>query len=235
MSLKFAIIPINSSFTNAAYDIKSKIKNKYYIGKSVDLNRRKIRHYSELRTNSHFNIKLQRHYLKYGESDLEWGILKEIHIDSNNRENIKIELGELEKKYITEYDSYHNGFNFTKGGDGLKGCGRKFSLQNKNTNVIKKFNSFAEAADFIGCSSVSSVHALISKKCNSCKGWYRVNDIRESHTGKYSVKFTLYHDLHGTYTGNNISEFRRKFNVNSDISSLIKGKLKTCSGWRTTP
>jgi uncharacterized protein (UPF0333 family) len=27
MSLKFAIIPINSSFTNAAYDIKSKIKN----------------------------------------------------------------------------------------------------------------------------------------------------------------------------------------------------------------
>ena len=63
------------------YYIKSKIKNKYYIGKSVDLNRRKIRHYSELRTNSHFNIKLQRHYLKYGESDLEWGILKEIHID----------------------------------------------------------------------------------------------------------------------------------------------------------
>ena len=27
MSLKFAIIPINSSFTNAAYDIKSKIKH----------------------------------------------------------------------------------------------------------------------------------------------------------------------------------------------------------------
>ena len=27
MSLRFAIIPINSSFTNAAYDIKSKIKN----------------------------------------------------------------------------------------------------------------------------------------------------------------------------------------------------------------
>jgi uncharacterized protein (UPF0333 family) len=27
MSLKFAIIPINSSFTNVAYDIKSKIKN----------------------------------------------------------------------------------------------------------------------------------------------------------------------------------------------------------------
>lgn len=32
MSLKFAIIPINSSFTNVAYDIKSKIKN---IGKEV--------------------------------------------------------------------------------------------------------------------------------------------------------------------------------------------------------
>ena len=27
MSLKFAILPINSSFTNVAYDIKSKIKN----------------------------------------------------------------------------------------------------------------------------------------------------------------------------------------------------------------
>ena len=40
MSLKFAIIPINSSFTNVAYDIKSKIKNiveEVYIDTNYDL------------------------------------------------------------------------------------------------------------------------------------------------------------------------------------------------------
>lgn len=40
MSLKFAIIPINSSFTNAAYDIKSKIKDiveEVYIDTNYDL------------------------------------------------------------------------------------------------------------------------------------------------------------------------------------------------------
>ena len=217
------------------YYIKSKIKNQYYIGKSVDIERRKIRHFCELRTNTHFNKKLQNHYLKYGEHDLEWNILIEIPLENKNREQIKIELGNLEKKYITEYKSFIHGFNLTEGGDGLKGCGKKFSLQNKNTNEIKQFISFADAANFIGCSSISSVHALISGKCNSCKGWYRVNDVRDKNTGKYSVSFTLYHDIHGTYKGKNISEFKRRFNVHSDISSLIKGKLKNCNGWRTTP
>ena len=40
MSLKFAIIPINSSFTNVAYDIKSKIKSvveEVYIDTNYDL------------------------------------------------------------------------------------------------------------------------------------------------------------------------------------------------------
>jgi hypothetical protein len=40
MSLKFAIIPINSSFTNVAYDIKSKIKDiveEVYIDTNYDL------------------------------------------------------------------------------------------------------------------------------------------------------------------------------------------------------
>ena len=40
MSLKFAIIPINSSFVNVAYDIKSKIKNivkEVYIDTNYDL------------------------------------------------------------------------------------------------------------------------------------------------------------------------------------------------------
>jgi len=74
----------------------SKIKNKYYIGKSVDLDRRKIRHFSELKTNTHFNKKLQNHYLKYGESDLEWKILIELDNKNKNREEIKIYLGKLE-------------------------------------------------------------------------------------------------------------------------------------------
>lgn len=53
------------------YKIQSKLKpNKIYIGSSVDFTQRKALHLSHLRSKTHHSPKLQRHYNKYGESDL---------------------------------------------------------------------------------------------------------------------------------------------------------------------
>lgn len=215
------------------YYLKSVKKNFYYIGKSVDINRRRIRHYSELRNKKHSNLKLQRHFDKYGETDLIYGIFECLSYSNNDIESIKKELLRLEIEYIIKYDSFQNGFNLTKGGDGLGGLGRKFSLKNVKTKEEKEFNSISEATFFIGCSSASSIHAVLSGKCNTCKGWCRVDDVsREVRTGAYSDSFMLEHPVYGVYKGSNQSEFKRKFKINCDVSSLIKGKRKSCCGWR---
>lgn len=232
--LMFMIIIIMSKIIGI-YCIRSVSKNKCYIGKSVNVLSRKARHFSELRHGKHTNKKLQRYFSKYGESDFEWILLEEITRKFADRNELKKHLANLEIKYIKKYNSFQDGFNLTKGGDGLKGCGRVFQLQNISSGEIKTFNSFAEAATEIGCNSESSIHAVISGKCNSCKGWCRVGEVKERHTGKYSVNFTLYHPVHGTYTGTNMSEFKRKFQINIDVSSLIKGIRKQCCGWRTSP
>ena len=58
------------------YQIQSKIKyNKIYVGSAIDIYLRWLGHIEELRKNKHHNPKLQCHYNKYGESDLQFSIL----------------------------------------------------------------------------------------------------------------------------------------------------------------
>ena len=47
------------------YCIKNNINDKLYIGQSINLKRRKRKHFSELNTNHHVNTHLQRAYNKY--------------------------------------------------------------------------------------------------------------------------------------------------------------------------
>ncbi|HCT86128.1 MAG TPA: hypothetical protein DF296_13135 [Candidatus Margulisbacteria bacterium] len=58
------------------YQIQSKIKpERIYIGSGVDIRRRWNDHKNKLRKNKHGNSKLQNHYNKYGESDLQFSVL----------------------------------------------------------------------------------------------------------------------------------------------------------------
>lgn len=101
------------------YSIYSKSQNKYYIGKSIDIHKRILKHQSDLRLNKHHSNYLQNVYNKYGLDDLVFSIIKECPNYSNEQ------LCEIEQKYIKQYDSFHNGFNMTEGGEGT--IGRKFS------------------------------------------------------------------------------------------------------------
>ena len=61
---------------SAIYKIQSKIKpNRFYIGSAININHRRDCHLHDLRNNKH-NNKLQRHYNKYKESDLEFLIIE---------------------------------------------------------------------------------------------------------------------------------------------------------------
>lgn len=49
------------------YKIVNTINNKFYIGSSKNLHKRKLRHFNSLRKDKHHNIYLQRSFNKYGE------------------------------------------------------------------------------------------------------------------------------------------------------------------------
>jgi len=71
------------------YKISSNIHpDRCYVGSAVDLIGRRRDHFEELRNGKHKNSKLQRHYNKYGEDDLEFSILlfcrEEELIDTEN-------------------------------------------------------------------------------------------------------------------------------------------------------
>jgi group I intron endonuclease len=59
------------------YKIQSLIKpERFYIGSTIDINRRWNIHLFDLRKNKHSSILLQRHYNKYGKSDLIFIIIE---------------------------------------------------------------------------------------------------------------------------------------------------------------
>lgn len=82
------------------YKIQSQKKpGRIYIGMSKNIIRRWKTHLCELRVNKHISIKLQRHYNKYGEGDLQFSI-----ITSCDRKELK----NIEQFYLDAYYPYFN-------------------------------------------------------------------------------------------------------------------------------
>lgn len=114
------------------YLVINKINNKCYVGKTTKLlDKRKHEHLKEARlhvdnTYSHNAIR------KYGENNFEWKVI--------TRTNDATILNDLEKFYIFKFQSYENGYNLTKGGEGCLGliCSpetrKKLSMLNSGEN-----------------------------------------------------------------------------------------------------
>lgn len=98
------------------YFIKNIINNKYYIGQSIKIRSRLLKHISIFNSNK-YDAPLYRAFSKYGLENFQYGIL-----DTFNDKDftaIKKKLDELEIQYILKYNSFgSNGYNQTKGGDG---------------------------------------------------------------------------------------------------------------------
>ena len=85
--------------------------DKSYVGKTVDFYKRKKRHFND--TDNGSELVFHRALRKYGFENFTWEILEE-GISEH-------ELNEREKFWIKMYDSFHNGYNMTEGGDGSLG------------------------------------------------------------------------------------------------------------------
>ena len=104
--------PLNSNSSGIYVILSSVNKYKIYIGSAVCLSRRKNEHLCSLRKGNHNNRHIQRHYNKYGESDISFFI---------------IEFCSIENLLIREQywmDKLLPWFNMSKIAGGLKGIKR---------------------------------------------------------------------------------------------------------------
>lgn len=78
------------------YKITCLRNNQFYIGSSVDVHYRWLRHLSALRRGIHHSLALQQSFMEYGEESLNFEVIHEL--DSNNMELLRME----EQYYIEE-------------------------------------------------------------------------------------------------------------------------------------
>ena len=95
------------------YRITNLINNKVYIGQSINIENRFLRHRNELRRNKQNNSYLQNAWNKYGEKNFEFAIL-EVCTEE--------ELDDKECAYIQLFNSMNrdNGYNLESGGHANK-------------------------------------------------------------------------------------------------------------------
>lgn len=137
------------------YSILNNVTGKYYIGEAVNLNRRKICHFSELRKNRHKNDHLQKSFNKYGEEAFVFTVIEE------NEKFTQEELYTLEAYYVMKYNSFAHGYNLTLGGTGTKG--RLFSEAERRLKSEKMTGS---GNHFYGRSHSEEVKKLLSEKAS---------------------------------------------------------------------
>lgn len=110
------------------YYIHNTFNNKYYIGQSANLEQRKIRHKTDLKKQKHHNIHLQSAWNKYGSSAFEFCIIENCTLE---------ELNEREMYWISQYNSFSEGYNLAseaKGCRGYKHTEEELRIMRKNTN-----------------------------------------------------------------------------------------------------
>jgi len=135
------------------YKISCHSNQQVYIGKSIDLHYRWLKHLSDLRLNQHHSKYMQNSFNKYGEGNFTFTVLIE------DQRLTYEDLMFLEKELIETYNSFNDGFNETKGGEGT--FGRKFSLE---TRQKLSENIKGEKNPMYGRIGETNPNAKLSKK-----------------------------------------------------------------------
>lgn len=104
------------------YKIENLQNHKKYIGLTNNIERRRSRHFTDLRCHRHDNSFLQKEYDIFGSESFSFEIVYQGECNSE-------EISQKEIEFIEKYDSYYNGYNQNKGGN--------FGPSNGGSHLIK--------------------------------------------------------------------------------------------------
>lgn len=139
--------------TGIVYKVFCTVTQKYYIGITIQkFQKRKYDHENDsFNVNSdHYNQHFHRAIRKYGKDSFEWEII--CVIKSENKEKLIEQLKALEIHYVNKYDSYHNGYNSTKGGDEMTTNSKPVDVYSEDGELIASFDSRLDVSLYYGIS-----------------------------------------------------------------------------------
>lgn len=180
------------------YKITNILNNKCYIGQSIDIETRWLQHIYESKTLRH-KYKIYLAINKYGIENFNFEVLEECPLDNKM-------LDDREVYWIEFYDSFNEGYNMTRGGQGEGNW--KY-----DPDLIRKLwdegYSFGEIIKIVGCSKGTAQKRL--------KGYSDYNATTSHSRGALrAIKEGKMKHLHiGDYY--NFSEAQKLFFVSSNI------------------
>lgn len=218
----------------------------YYIGKSINIESRYKDHCSKLLNKSHKNNGLVSGF-NMQKSLPSYDILEV---------TLEAELYTREEYWITLFDCYHNGMNETPGGEGV-GVGEVHPMSiYTNDKITEVFNILVNQPDltYVEIERLSKVskhvirdiargktHCWLSQtypKEYSILQSTTINKVKQGKSAKsMGITYPAVLSPDGKiYYVDNVRKFARDHNLyDSNLGSLLHGRLKTCAGWKLAP
>ena len=97
------------------YRIVCHVNGKCYVGQTSNVKGRRVKHFSRLRHDSHPNKYLQSDFTRYGEANFALELLEGDVLQENAHAR--------EQFWVSHFDSYHNGYNGSFGGNNYDNYG----------------------------------------------------------------------------------------------------------------
>lgn len=156
------------------YKCTCNCNGKVYIGQTVQtFNERKRSHIKEAFNKQYpgYTYHFHRALRKYGLENFTWEIIE--IVDIKKPEDLTTCLDNLEVKYIQQYDSYHNGYNSTEGGNSPTRKISKIKVYFEDGTLVKILSSAREVSEVynIPLQSVRNV-------CRKVQNFSYINGIR---------------------------------------------------------
>lgn len=190
------------------YGIHNLENDKWYVGQSINIERRWRHHKLFLRNGTHCNQHLLRAWNYYGESSFDFVVLEECDVD---------ELNDSECRWIAKLNSLKSGYNLCDGGDSH--IGRVVSDESKQAESLARMG---EGNPFYG------KHHTVEWKENASN---RQLGCANHMYGKYGDLHPRSRKVRCVETGvvySAMREAERETGINrNNISSCCSGRLKT--------
>lgn len=195
------------------YKITNLVNNKVYIGKSIQVEKRKYQHFYDSfyknANNRNYNMTIHKAIRKYGKENFSFDILEICNIE---------ELNQKEQYWITYYNSKRLGYNESDGGEGVVGLDREliFSLWEKGNSIVQI------------CRQTNYSKSGVQQALKNYKN-YSVEESqkrRAQSRNKQVMQFDLQHNYIKTFSS--IKEASQETGIRADtISATCRGKQKT--------
>lgn len=203
------------------YKIENIKNNKKYIGLTNNIERRKNRHFSDLRCGRHDNKFLQSEFTIDGEENFTFEKIFEENCSD-------FQIGEYEKKFIKEFDSYYNGYNQNKGGNyGASNGGSRF-IKNDVLYILACLEFLPRCGQ-----TLAEIFDTTRTTINRIKlGVNHISFLNEYQDKTFEERKTLYEDFNKisnvekrSLTSNNL-DARRKLSREQVYMVLLNDELK---------